>query len=209
MKIIKPPLSIRLIHWFNHVVLGLLSLVTLGAIVFNILLYTNFFGDDIQLRTSFPAKVNFMEKGDLYLHGDHIKVQLVDASSRIHFIDTPDYITKKAGIALLIVLFMILFLVWEFRQFVLNVKKGDVFTKNNIHSLHKIAYILVGIWIFIAVYMRLAYSYLNENIHFENIVITNEIPNYKGLLFVALFVWVLAHIMMSGLKIKEEQELTI
>lgn len=209
MKIIKPPLSLRLIHWFNNIVLGLLTIVTLGAIVFNILLYTDFFSDDMQLRTSFPAKVNFMEEGDLYLNGDHLKVRLVEATTRIHFINTPDYITKKAGIALLIILITALLLVWEFRKFVINVKKGDVFTKNNIHSLQKIAYILVGIWVFTAVYMRLAYYYLNENIHFENIVITDEIPNYEALLFVALFVWALAHILMSGLKIKEEQELTI
>lgn len=209
MKIIKPPLSLRLIHWFNNIVLGLLSIVTVGAIVFNILLYTDFFSDDMQLRTSFPAKVDFTEKGDLYLNGDHLKVQLVDATTRIHFINTPDYITKKVGIALLIILLTVLFLVWEFRKFVLNVNKGDVFTKSNIRSLQKIAYILVGIWIFTVAYMRLAYYYLSDNVHFENIVITDEIPNFEGLLFVALFIWALAHILMSGLKIKEEQELTI
>lgn len=209
MKIIKPPLSLRLIHWFSNVVLGLLSIVTLGAIVFNILLYTNFSNNKMQFRTSFPAKVNFMEKGDLYLNGDHLKVQLVDATTRIHFIDTPDYITKKAGVALLIILPTLFLLVWEFRKFVLNVKNGDVFTKNNIHSLQKISYILVGIWIFTVVYTRLAFYYLNENIHFENIVITDEIPNFKGLLFAALFIWIVAHILMSGLKMKEEQELTI
>lgn len=209
MKIIKPPLSLSIIYWFTNIVFGLLLIVTIAAIIFNVLLHTEFFGNDMQLHTSFPAKIDILEKGVLYLNDREIEVEFVEATTRIHFLNTPDFITKKVGIALLIILSFILYLTWEFRKFVVNVKHGSVFTLNNILSLKKIAYGLVAMWLFTVVYMRLAYYYLANNITFEQVVITDDIPNFAGFLMLALFVWVLAHIFMTGLKMKKEQDLTI
>jgi len=209
MKIIKPPFSISVIYWFTQVIFFLLLSVGLGAILFNILLYTDFFGDDLQLHAYLPAKVNFLEKGDLFLNGQQVKVELVEASTKIHFFNTPGFIAKKMGAALSIVVFMIIYLVFEFRKFISNVKKGNTFTQNNIFSLKKIAYGLVGLWLFSVVYFRLAYHYIATNLSFEQVVITDEVPYYTGILFLALFIWVLAHIFITGLKMKEEQDLTV
>ena len=128
MKIIKPPFSISVIYWFTQVIFFLLLSVGLGAILFNILLYTDFFGDDLQLHAYLPAKVNFLEKGDLFLNGQQVKVELVEASTKIHFFNTPGFIAKKMGAALSIVVFMIIYLVFEFRKFISNVKKGNTFS---------------------------------------------------------------------------------
>lgn len=209
MKIIKPPFSISVIYWFTQVIFFLLLIVGLGAILFNILLYTDFFGDDLQLHAYLPAKVNFLEKGDLYLNGQQVKVELVEASTKIHFFNTPGFIAKKMGVVLMIVVFMIIYLVFEFRRFISNVKKGIIFAENNIFSLKKIAYGLVGLWLFSVVYFQLAYHYIATNLSFEQVVITDEVPYYKGILFLALFIWVLAHIFITGLKMKEEQDLTV
>ena len=209
MKIIKPPFSISFIYWSTQVIFYLLLCVAAGALIFNILLYTDFFGDDMQLHTYLPAKVDFLEKGDLFLNGQHVSVELVEASTRIHFFNTPDFISKKIGLVLLVVVSMIIYLVFEFRKFISRVKKGIIFTQNNIFSLKKIAYGLVALWIFTNVYFRIANYYIAANLSFEQVRITNETPYYSGILFLALFIWVIAHIFITGLKIKEEQDLTV
>ena len=100
-------------------------------------------------------------------------------------------------------------IVFEFRKFISRVKKGIIFTQNNIFSLKKIAYGLVALWIFTNVYFRIANYYIAANLSFEQVRITNETPYYSGILFLALFIWVIAHIFITGLKIKEEQDLTV
>ena len=209
MKIINPPFSISIIYWFTQVIFFLLISVGVGALLFNILLYTDYFGDDMQLHTYLPAKVDFLEKGDLFLNGQHVSVELVEASTRIHFFNTPDFITKRIGVVLLVVVGMIIYLVFEFRKFISHVKKGIIFSQNNIFSLKKIAYGLVALWLFSNVYFRIANYYIAANLNFKQVRITNEIPYYTGILFLALFIWVLAHIFITGLKIKEEQDLTV
>jgi len=209
MVLIKPPLSIRIIYWFSNIVLGLLTLVFFAAIVFNILLYTDFFGNDMQLHTALPVKVDFLETGNLYLNEQNVKVELVEASTRIHFIDTPNFITKKVGVALLFVVMFAISLTWLFRTFIKNVKDGETFTVKNIMLLQKLAYTLVALWLFTVIYMRLAYYYIAKNLEFEHVLITDEIPNYSGILVAALFIWVLAHIFITGVKLQEEQDLTI
>jgi len=47
------------------------------------------------------------------------------------------------------------------------------------------------------------------NLQFENVRITNEIPSYSGILMAALFLWMLAHIFITGVKLKQENDLTI
>ena len=100
----KSPLSIRIIYWFTNVILGLLSLISVAVIVFNILLYTSFFGNDLQLHSQLPVEVNFLEMGNLNLNGQDIKVELVEATSRIHFFNTPIFLAKIFGLALLLAL---------------------------------------------------------------------------------------------------------
>jgi len=209
MVIIKAPLSIRIIYWFSNIVLGLITIVFLAIIVFNILLYTDFFGNDMQLHTLLPVKVDFLEKGNLHLNNQDIQVELVEASTRIHFFNTPNFITKKVGLALLVVVPFGVGLTWLFRTFIKNVKNGETFTVKNITLLQKLAYTLVGLWLFTVIYMRIFYYYIAKNLEFEQVLITDEIPNYSGILFTALFIWVLAHIFIAGVKLQEEQDLTI
>ncbi len=57
--------------------------------------------------------------------------------------------------------------------------------------------------------MQIANYYIAEHLNFENIRITDEIPDYSGILFAALLLWVLAHIFETGLKLQQEKDLTI
>ncbi len=205
----KAPLSIRVIYWLTNFSLGMLALISLLAVVFNILLYTNFFGDDMQLHTRLPVKVDFLEVGNLYLNNQDVKVELVDATTSIHFFNTPSFITKRIGIVMLLVALAATYLTWIFQTFIWNVKKGQTFNIKNIELLKKLSYGIVGFWLFTVIYMRLFYYIIVKNLEFENIRLTDDIPNYSGILFIALFIWVLAHIFITGLKLQQEQDLTI
>ena len=121
----KSPLSIRIFYWLSNVALGLLSLVFVAAIAFNVVLNTtDFFGKDMQLHTNFPVKVDFLEKGTLNMNNENLEVEFVEAIPRIHFVDTPDFITKKVGLALIVAILLGGFLTWTFRMF-LNATKAQ------------------------------------------------------------------------------------
>jgi Protein of unknown function (DUF2975) len=209
METKKAPLSIRVIYWLTSIVFGLLATVFLGAIVFNILLYTDFFGNDMQLHILLPVKVDFLEIGNLRLNNQNIKIELVDATTRIHFFNTPGFIAKKFGIAMLCVSLFACYLTWTFRMFIKNVKDGEIFTLINIALLKRISYTLIGFWLFTVIYIRIAYYYIAKGLEFDNVFITDDIPDYSGILFIALFIWVLAHIFGTGLKLQQEKDLTI
>jgi hypothetical protein len=184
-------------------------LIFVASIVFNILLYTNVFGNDIQLHTRLPVKVDLLETGNLRLQNQDIKVELVDTTTQIHFINTPSFITKKVGIMLMVVLLFTGFMTWTFQRFINNVKNEEIFTVNNISLLKRLAYGIAGFWLFTVIYMQLFYHLVAKYLKFENVRITNEVESYSGILFVALFLWMLAHIFITGLKLKQENELTI
>lgn len=71
------------------------------------------------------------------------------------------------------------------------------------------AYALLGLWLFTIVYMRILYQTIGSKVNFENVVITEDYQNIAGLLMAALFIWILSHIFITGLKLNEEQEITI
>ncbi len=209
METKKAPLSIRIIYWLTNISLGLLALIIIASLVFNVLLYTDFFGNNMQLHIQLPVKVDFLETGVLHLNNQDTKVELVDATTRIHFFNTPDFIAKKVGIAILLVTLFAGYLTWIFRTFIKNVKDGETFNIKNIRLLKTLAYGIAGFWLFTVVYMRIAYYYIAQNLEFTHVHITNDIPNYPGILFIALFIWVLAHIFITGLKLQQEKDLTI
>ncbi|OYT10602.1 MAG: hypothetical protein B6I18_08245, partial [Bacteroidetes bacterium 4572_112] len=127
MKTKKAPLSIRIMLWLTNVIVGLLMLIAIFSILMNILLHTGFIGEDIQLHTQFPVKVDFNEIGTLVMNDQTINVKLVNASTKIHFIDTPVFIAKKVAVVLSLVVLGILYIMILFRRFIKNVKNGLTF----------------------------------------------------------------------------------
>jgi len=209
MKTQKAPLSIRIIYWLTSFSLGMLTLVFIGAIIFNLMVNFNMFSNELDLAIELPVKVNFLEKGNLYLNNTDIEVELVEATSRIQFKDTPSFISRKIAFALLIVVSFGIYLFWTFRKFIKNVKDGIVFTMDNIGLLKKLAYGIAAFWLFSTVYLNIVRHYIASKLEFDNIEITSDVSNYSGILYLALFIWVLAHIFMTGLKLQEDQDLTI
>jgi hypothetical protein len=209
MKKHQAPFSIRLIYWFTNFMLGMLALVTVLVIMLNIMAATGRLGDGMELHTEFPARVDILEQGTLHIGGKDLKVELVEASAKIHIINTPAFITGKFGLALLVVIAITGFMFWTFRKFIVNVKEGKVFNMANIKLLKHLAYGLVAFWLLIIVYMRVAYHFLARQVSFEHVRVRDDIPEYGSLLLVALFIWVLAHIFRTGLELQEERDLTV
>ena len=209
MKTAKTPLSIKIIYWVTQVILGLFLLVCLAIIVFNVLLFTDFFGNDLQLHTRFPVKVNILETGNLYLNDMNIKVELVEGITQIHFFNTPLFLARWFGSALFMVAAVLTYILFSFRKFVMNVKKQVIFIEENIQYLKNISYALLTLWVFTIIYVRIIYEVIGKNVEFEHVEILEDYPNFAGILMLSLFIWVLSHIFMTGIKLQEEQNLTV
>jgi len=205
----KTPLSFNVIYWIMNVILVLSGFVALGLIVLYVMLWTDFFGNDLQLHMNLPGKVNYLQCGSMSMMGTDIKVELVEASARIHFFNTPSFLARHFVSILMGVVALGLFMMWTFRQFIVNVRKGLIFTISNIILLQRISYSLVAFWIIMIVYTRSAFYYISERVQIDNIEIVDDFDNHIGILLTALFIWVLSHIFMRGLKLQQEQDLTV
>lgn len=202
-------LSIKILYWLTNIILGLLSLVIFGAILINILVHSDYYKGSLQLQVQLPIEVSFTETGVLHLNDQDIAVDLIEAYSKIHFNSTPAFISRKVAFFLLLVVSLLSYFLWVFRLFVKNVKNAIVFTRKNISHIKKMSYILLGFWILFIAYGRFTYYYIVNNMHFENIEFTSDYRNYTGILLAALLLWAIAHIFGVGLKLKQENELTI
>ena len=121
---------------------------------------------------------------------------------------------------LLMVLFIvtILFLIntilryWD--KFMLSVKKGEYFEINTIKNLKYISFILTGIWLVLFIVeiitdITMSTSVnLNDNIISEITDLGFSVPPLSYLV-VSMILWVISHILIEGIKIKKENELTI
>ena len=209
MKSKKPPLSIRVIYWLTEVAFVLTLLSGVAILVFNILVFTPFFGDDLQLHVELPVKFNVAETGTMRIPGGDVDVELVGATSRIHFIDTPMYVARIFGSAMLIAFWFIVYLVYLFRRFIVNVRKNKVFDPDNMEYLRNIAYGLFGLWLYAVVYSRIVHHFFLGTITFQHVEMLHDYRNFVGILVLALFIWVLSHVFMVGSRMQEEQELTV
>lgn len=205
----KTPMSFHVIYWIMNIITGLFALVCIALIVFYVMLWTDFFGDDLQLHVDLPGQVNYIESGTMQYAEGEIEVELVEASSRIHFINTPVSLARNFAIILMGICAFMFFILWTFRQFVANVRSGDVFSVSNILMLQNISYALVGFWFYAIIVRRITYYMVSARLNFENVEIISEFNYYPWILLVALFLWVLSHIFIRGLNLREEQDLTI
>lgn len=205
----KTPLSFHVIHWIMTIITGLFAVISILAVVFYILLYTDVFGNDLQLHIDLPGEVSFCNTGTLEYDGGIVEVELVEARTKIHFINTPTSLARQFILILLGVCAFIFYILLTFQQFFARVRKGEVFSIDNILRLQNISYVLLGFWVYFLLYRHLTYHYITTRLDFENVEIIKEIDSQPWILLLALFIWVLSHVFLRGLRLKEEQDLTI
>jgi len=209
MKKIKQPLSIKIIYWFTQVTFWIFVVVFVAAIAINIALLTESLGDTMQLHSALPVEVNYSEKGSFSIYGKTQEIEFVEATGKLHYINTNKDLAKWFGGAMMGVVIIFLYIFIMFRRFIGNVYRGFVFERFNIRMLKNIAYGLVVLWFFSIVYSALFYYFIAKELVFEHLEITSKYDSFGILLVVALFLWVLSHIFMNGVGLQEEQKLTV
>ena len=209
MKKNSQPLSIKIIYWFTQVAFWIFILVFVAAIAINIALLTESLGDTMQLHSALPVEVNYTEKGSFSAYGKTQEVEFVEATGKLHYINTNKELAKWFGGAIMGVSIIFLYIFIMFRRFIGNVYRGFVFERFNIRMLQNIAYGLVVLWFLTVVYSALFYYFIAKELVFEHLEITSKYDSFGGLLVAALILWVLSHIFMNGVRLQEEQKLTV
>lgn len=209
MNKFKAPLSFKIIFILNEIIFWLFNLVSVLAVVLIILILTGVFKEDLQLHVGLPVAFDAEEIGFLMANNTPVNVQLVEAYGDIHLIDTPQNLSKLFTIPLLIVVGVIYFLIYTFRKFIRNVRRGIIFEINNIKLLRVLSLGLLGFWLFWKFYDWFVGMMMVKRLHFGTIELSNETQGHMVLLLSSLVLWVLSHIFIQGMKLHEENSLTI
>ena len=125
------------------------------------------------------------------------------------------FLTKLFMVLFIVtILFLINTILRYWNKFMSSVKKGEYFEINTIKNLKYISFILTGIWLVLFIVeiitditMRTSVN-LNDNIISEITDLGFNIPPLSYLI-VSMILWVISHILIEGIKIKKENELTI
>ncbi len=205
----KAPLSFKVIFILNEIIFWLFSLVAVLAIVFAMLVFTGVFKEDMQLHVHLPVAFDTEEVGFLMSNHTASDVQLVEAYGKLHLIDTPLHLARLIMIPILLVIGIGFFMLFIFRLFIRNVRKGLIFEIKNIKLLRILAFSLLGFWMFWRTYDWLVGVMLEKRLHFGTINVSTDTQGHNALLISALVLWVMTHIFIKGRQLQEEQSLTI
>lgn len=209
MEKFKAPISFRIIYVLNEVIFWLISLVSVLAVVFVILVFAGVFKEDMQLHVNLPVAFNTQEIGYLTANSVASSVQLVEAYGSIHLIDTPLHLSRPFMFPLLFVVGSMFFALYTFRKFIRNVRNGIIFESGNIKYLRILSITMLGFWLFWQTYCWVVGWWFEKRLNFGTIEITREIQNQNGFLLASLILWVLSHIFIKGIQLQEDQSLTI
>lgn len=209
MKTQKTPWSIKILYWFTQFAFWMTSIITVVVILANLVLLTDIFTEPIQLRISMPVPIEVLESGVLHLENSDLPVRIEQAYGKLHFVDTPIYITRMVVKLMLVVILIGWFITFKFRKFMRNLKNGLLFEIENINNLKHISYGLVALFVFSRVYMGMLKIMMEKQLEFSTIKIGGDAYNTDVIIEIALLLWVLAHVFVKGIEMKNEQELTI
>lgn len=205
----KTPLSIRIIYILSSIVYYLTIIVSSFGVLFAIGLVFGIWGDDLNLHTQMPFEASIKEVGTAMYLGEEIKLQLVEATGKFHYINTPPIVARTNAIPMFFIFPLMFFAVFLFHRFIRNVSEGKIFDAQNFYFLRKLSYVLVGMWLFTVIYFQLLQRIILSELKFGSIEFSSGDGWYSGLIIAALFTWVLSHVFLKGLEIREENELTI
>lgn len=209
MKTQKTPWSIKILYWFTQFAFWMTSIITVVVILANLVLLTDIFTEPIQLRISMPVPIEVLESGVLHLENSDLPVRIEQAYGKLHFVDTPIYITRMVVKLMLVVILIGWFITFKFRKFMRNLKNGLLFEIENINNLKHISYGLVALFVFSRFYMGMLKIMMEKQLEFSTIKIGGDAYNTDVIIEIALLLWVLAHVFVKGIEMKNEQELTI
>tara|TARA_R110002050_G_scaffold41242_1_gene100033 strand:+ start:24444 stop:25073 length:630 start_codon:yes stop_codon:yes gene_type:complete len=209
MKKQKSPLSIKILFWLSTISFWLMSIITVVVIVENAIILFGNYSHEFQMIINLPVPIEVVETGVLHLDNGDFNVKIENAYGRLRFVDAPMFVTKKV---IQLVLFFILigwFITWKFRNFMKNIKNGRYFEIANINNLKHISYGLVMLYVTTRVYMGIMKNVVEKSLEFSSVTVGGDMYDTDVIIYAALMLWVLAHIFVKGIELKQEQELTI
>lgn len=204
----KTPLSIRILYWLTNIVFWLMILIASTVFVVNLIFLTDI-NETFQLRINMPVPIEVVENGKMFLTGGEEVVRIEEAYGKLHFVNTPFFISKIVARILFVVLMLGLFMLWRFKQLINNLKNGLFFVKENVLGIKQIAYGLLALWISTRVYMEILYRMLVKHIEFDSIIVGSQIGDYDFMVQLALVLWVMAHVFGKGIELQNYKDLTI
>ncbi len=205
----KIPLSVRIIYVLTSIVYYLCIILSSLVVLLSAAILSGILQNDLQLHVAMPVEVNFSETGIGYFQSSPMDIEIVEATGKVHFIDTPWNLGRILVIPLLIVFPSIFWLVRQFYLFIRNVKNGRVFDEGNYKYLKKIGFGLMGLWLVMILYMQIFYYTMVNKFSFENVEITSQERWFEGILLAGIITMVLSHVFSKGSEIEAENELTI
>lgn len=205
----KAPLSIRIIYVLTSIVYYLSIITSSFGMLFALGLLFGIWGDSLNLHSQMPFEATVLETGTAIYWGQEIQVEAVELSGKLHYVDTPLFVARTNAFAMLGIFPLLFFVVYLFHRFIRNVSEGRIFDAANFYLLRKLAYVLAGMWGFTVFYFQFLQRVVFGEMTFEYVEFTPNGGWYAGLILAALFTWVLSHVFLKGLELKEENELTI
>ena len=202
-------LSLKIIYWITQisfwifVAAGLLMLGIAFGLIFNLI------NDDLNLHVVLPVSFALVDKGNLELLGRSIDVSFVEPYGKVHFTELPASVGRAYGLFILLVIGTFFYIFNAFRRFIVNVYKGMIFDIGNFRLLRNMAYGLLVFWIIIVFYSVLQNFMIAQHLTFDSLEYAGSMEFHTEVVFVALILLVLSHIFMQGIKLKEDNELTI
>lgn len=174
-----------------------ISFLTISCVITLILLYI-LFGGSLEGNIEIDTIINNSNNSNEYKN----------------FIDVPFLFKLFMVLFIVTILFLINTILRYWDKFMSLVKKGEYFEINTIKNLKYISFILTGIWIVLFIVeiitditMRTSVN-LNDNIISEITDVGFSIPPLTYII-ISMILWVISHILIEGIKIKKENELTI
>ena len=208
MEELKKPRSIKVIYWMTKITFWIFAAMSVLLFALATVLLFEVI-DETQLHIGVPIGINVLEQGEAVINHQVLKVEFKEMYGKLHFIDCPAFIGKTYSYFIFIITSVSLYIFITFKNFITNVYQGQYFERKNILLLKRIAYALLGVWLFTVFYGYFQYFYLVQNLEFTSITITDKVETYPVILLVALFTWVLSHVFIKGVELKNENELTI
>jgi hypothetical protein len=207
MKTKNTPWSIKILYWLTSFSFWILSALMIGVILLNLNFWPHVFENE--MRISMPVPIEVLEEGILHLEDSDLIVKIDKAYGKLHFLAAPTYVVKMVLRTFLIIVLIGWFIAWKFRKFMINLKEGLLFEIENINNLKHISYALIVLFILSRVYVGVLTTMMKPQLEFSSIKIGGEALNTDIIIEFALLLWVLAHVFVKGVEMKEEHELTI
>jgi len=210
METKKAPLSIRIIYWVTNISFWLFVFLSFGLLVNSISIYTSTKTSVMDFGRYLPINIGMQVTGHLDLNNQSTILKFTTFPDIVEVINPPRFIIKNIVLINLFMLLILTYVFWIFRKFIKNVKNGDIFSIKNISLLKRISYVLIFSWSIKIIYSQFVHFYITDHLLLDHVqMISGKVNLHIITLWVALFIWVLAHIFITGLKLQQEKDLTI